>query len=105
MIFSPFSVMQGANAASPFKDFSSNDRANIPIVTPIPIANTNVAKEDQVKQIVSDPGTVLSPLSDFSASSVCNALPVTGVTAIGNDGNVPSNVLDKDLNTRWSNLG
>ena len=27
------------------------------------------------------------------------------VTASGNDGNVPSNVLDNNLNTRWSNLG
>jgi hypothetical protein len=30
---------------------------------------------------------------------------VSSVTANGNDGNVPQNVLDNDLNTRWSNLG
>jgi hypothetical protein len=32
-------------------------------------------------------------------------LPVTSLKAIGNDGNVPANVLDNNLNTRWSNLG
>jgi uncharacterized protein YxeA len=32
-------------------------------------------------------------------------LPVSGVTASGNDGNVPSNVLDNNLATRWSSLG
>jgi hypothetical protein len=32
-------------------------------------------------------------------------LPVSGVTASGNDGNVPSNVLDNNLNTRWSSFG
>ena len=32
-------------------------------------------------------------------------LAISGVTASGNDGNVPSNVVDNNLNTRWSNLG
>jgi hypothetical protein len=32
-------------------------------------------------------------------------LPIGAVTASGNDGNVPSNVLDNNLNTRWSSLG
>jgi hypothetical protein len=108
MIISPLTVTQGANAASPFKGSSNVDeRANIPIAipTPIPIETPKASNEDQVRQMVSDPGTVLSSLREFSASSVCNVLPVTGVTAIGDDGNVPSNVLDKNLNTRWSNLG
>ena len=30
---------------------------------------------------------------------------MSAVTASGNDGNIPSNVLDNNLNTRWSNLG
>jgi hypothetical protein len=29
----------------------------------------------------------------------------SSVSANGNDGNVPQNVLDNNLNTRWSNLG
>jgi hypothetical protein len=32
-------------------------------------------------------------------------LPISGVTASGNDGNVPSNVLDNNLGTRWSSNG
>jgi F5/8 type C domain len=32
-------------------------------------------------------------------------LPISGVTASGNDGNVPSNVLDNNLATRWSSNG
>jgi hypothetical protein len=32
-------------------------------------------------------------------------LPISGLTASGNDGNVPSNVLDNNLDTRWSSSG
>jgi hypothetical protein len=32
-------------------------------------------------------------------------LPIGGVTASSNDGNLPSNVIDNNLNTRWSSLG
>ena len=31
--------------------------------------------------------------------------PVSGITASGNDGNLPQNVLDNNLGTRWSSLG
>ena len=37
--------------------------------------------------------------------SNCTALAVTAVSANGNDGNVPANVLDDNLSTRWSQLG
>src|SRR5215207_1954975 len=36
---------------------------------------------------------------------VCSAPLISGVTAKGDDGNVPQNTLDSNLNTRWSNLG
>ena len=35
----------------------------------------------------------------------CKSPQISGVSAIGNDGNVPQNTLDNSLNTRWSNLG
>ena len=35
----------------------------------------------------------------------CKSPQISGVSAIGNDGNVPQNTLDNNLNTRWSNLG
>src|SRR5688572_567240 len=43
--------------------------------------------------------TVVDPAS-------CPAnLPVSSAFASGNDGNIPSNVLDNNINTRWSNTG
>jgi Concanavalin A-like lectin/glucanases superfamily/F5/8 type C domain len=44
-------------------------------------------------------------LNNAEAQTCSNNLPVTSVSAIGNDGNVPANILDNNLNTRWSNLG
>jgi Concanavalin A-like lectin/glucanases superfamily/F5/8 type C domain len=44
-------------------------------------------------------------LNNVRAQSCTDNLPISAVTASGNDGNVPSNVLDNNLNTRWSNLG
>jgi F5/8 type C domain len=35
----------------------------------------------------------------------CTTPQISSTTAIGNDGNVPQNTLDNNLNTRWSNLG
>ena len=43
--------------------------------------------------------------STVSPLATCEKLPATSATASGNDGNIPSNVIDNNLNTRWSNLG
>src|SRR5262249_17308507 len=40
-----------------------------------------------------------------SALGACASLTIAGVTASGTDGNVPSNVLDNNLSTRWSSYG
>jgi hypothetical protein len=40
-----------------------------------------------------------------STLATCDKLPVSAITASGNDGNIPSNAIDGNLNTRWSNLG
>lgn len=39
-----------------------------------------------------------------AATEECNNLPISSVKAMGNDGNVPSNTLDNNLQTRWSYL-
>jgi hypothetical protein len=44
-------------------------------------------------------------LNKANAQSCTTNLPISGVTASGNDGNVPSNVLDNNLATRWSSSG
>ena len=49
--------------------------------------------------------TELSVDGFSSTNTNCTKLPIATVTASGNDGNLPTNVLDNNLNTRWSNLG
>lgn len=45
-------------------------------------------------------------INKVNAQSCTNNLPISGVTASGNEvGNVPSNVLDNNLATRWSSFG
>jgi hypothetical protein len=105
LIFSPPVATHGANERSPVRESSVDNRANIPIVIPVPATSHQDTKEDHVKYMVDDRGTEVSSISDFSASSICNALSITGVTASGDDGNIPSNVLDNNANTRWSNNG
>jgi len=45
-----------------------------------------------------------SPFEDEGDSCTTNP-PISAVTASGNDGNVPQNVLDNNIATRWSSLG
>ena len=40
-----------------------------------------------------------------SKNTVCQNSTIAKVIAIGSDGNVPQNAVDRNLNTRWSNLG
>lgn len=48
----------------------------------------------------------IGPLAPEPLQRVCNNnLPITSVTASGDDGNVPQNVLDNNLATRWSSNG
>jgi uncharacterized protein YxeA len=49
--------------------------------------------------------TVSITVQDTGPGPCTTNLPISGVTASGNDGNVPSNVLDNNLATRWSSLG
>jgi hypothetical protein len=53
----------------------------------------------------SSTATVSITVQDTGSGSCGANLPISGVTASGNDGNVPSNVLDNNLATRWSSNG
>ena len=44
-------------------------------------------------------------INDANAQSCSVNLPVSTITASGNDGNVPQNVLDNNVGTRWSSNG
>ncbi len=52
--------------------------------------------EDQYWKIISDTGPI---------AGVTGEIKIVAVTASGNDGNVETNVIDNDPNTRWSCLG
>ena len=48
----------------------------------------------------------LAAISEMSINGrTCSVPQISAVGATGNDGNVPQNTLDKNLNTRWSNFG
>src|SRR5205823_390851 len=48
---------------------------------------------------------VFAHSSNAPTNTNCQKLPISSVTASGNDGHVAANVLDNNLNTRWSNRG
>jgi hypothetical protein len=55
---------------------------------------------------IAAPSAVTIKASGTSGTTnICQNLQVSGATAKGNDGNVPANVLDNNLSTRWSNSG
>ena len=43
--------------------------------------------------------------STTAAEDTCQRLPISNVTANGDDGNHPPNAIDNNVNTHWSNLG
>jgi F5/8 type C domain-containing protein len=50
-------------------------------------------------------GPSASFFEDANAATICANLSISTVVASGNDGNVPSNTIDNNLGTRWSNYG
>ena len=52
------------------------------------------------------PSHVYGQSDSFSSSNTCSKLPVNGITASGADPlQPPSQAIDQNVNTRWSNLG
>ncbi|MGB8084758.1 MAG: discoidin domain-containing protein, partial [Nitrososphaeraceae archaeon] len=106
MLFVPISISPSPTVGASLKSW--NDEG---YEIPIAISTTNnvnpVIDEESVEQLaISELQTrVQRPTDQVSALATCDKLPMSTVTASGNDGNVPSNVLDNNLNTRWSNLG
>ncbi|MDP9306242.1 MAG: discoidin domain-containing protein, partial [Thermoproteota archaeon] len=56
-------------------------------------------------------GVIVQPFQIYSQSDpfssvICSSIPVSGITASGDDGtNRPSLAIDKNIDTHWSNLG
>ena len=93
------------------KPSSIDNKYDIPIGIPIETGttdlsiNTKANLQNTTYSLESLPEELQLLESTVSTLATCEKLPVTSVTAIGNDGNIPSNVIDNNLNTRWSNLG
>ena len=107
MLFMPPTMGQGGNAVASLDFSSTNNRQNIPIVVPFENPDTEgypTSDTDSRSNMASQ--SAVEGAKDFiSTLATCDQLQVSSATANGNDGNIPSNVLDNILNTRWSNLG
>jgi hypothetical protein len=98
-------------AAGPRENLSNTEnshRVNIPI--PIPKEGIDNVATGSYSSVVREQDLLNEKItkhdrSDISALPSCEKLPVRSVSAIGSDGNAPSNVIDNNLNTRWSNKG
>ena len=97
LILSSLGYSNSLGAFASLKPSSIDNRYDIPIAMPI-VTGTGTTDLSSVN-------TKANLQNTTSSLATCEKLPVTSVTAIGNDGNIPSNVIDNNLNTRWSNNG
>jgi len=112
MFYLPLSLNQSATVHATLESTLIGNRYNIPLAIPFGInhgfdsANDEELINQEFDHVISD-SPIRSQESDERASifATCDKLPASSPTASGNDGNVPSNVIDNNLNTRWSNLG
>ncbi|MEP7191094.1 MAG: discoidin domain-containing protein, partial [Roseiflexaceae bacterium] len=96
-----FSPLANAAHASPMADFFGTAGPE-PTSPPPP-----TAPPTQRLPRTPTPSTGATPVPSPTPSSgaTCLAAPIRSAQANGDDGNGPANVLDNDLNTRWSNQG
>gem|GEM_PF-1817188 len=110
LILSPLGY-SNLSAFPSLKPSSIDNKYDIPIGIPIETGttdlsiNTKANLQNTTYSLESLPEELQLLESTLSTLATCEKLPVTSVTAIGNDGNIPSNVIDNNLNTRWSNNG
>jgi F5/8 type C domain len=110
LILSPLGY-SNLSAFPSLKPSSIDNKYDIPIGIPIETGttdlsiNTKANLQNTTSSLESLPEELQLLESTVSTLATCEKLPVTSVTAIGNDGNIPSNVIDNNLNTRWSNNG
>ena len=110
LILSSLGYSTNLSAFASLKPSSIDNRYDIPIGMPIVTgAGTTDLSSINTKANLQNTTYLPEELNliegNVSTLATCEKLPVTSVTAIGNDGNTPSNVIDNNLNTRWSNNG
>ena len=110
LILSSLGYSNSLSAFASLKPSSIDNRYDIPIAMPI-VTGTGTTDLSSSNTKANLQNTTYLPKElnliegNVSPLATCEKLPVTLVTAIGNDGNIPSNVIDNNLNTRWSNNG
>ncbi|MGI0001137.1 MAG: discoidin domain-containing protein, partial [Nitrososphaeraceae archaeon] len=110
LILSSLGYSTNLSAFASLKPSSIDNRYDIPIAMPI-VTGTGTTDLSSINTKANLQNTTYLPEElnliegNVSTLATCEKLPVTSVTAIGNDGNTPSNVIDNNLNTRWSNNG
>ena len=110
-MFSSLGHSTNLSAFPSLKSSSIDNMYDIPIGLPIETTSDELSRDKNI--LFENQSTYLESLSQYqqltdvplSTLATCERMDVVLVSAIGNDGNVPSNVLDNNLNTRWSNLG
>ena len=114
MIILIFSSLVYGNKLSAFpslKPSAIDNKYDIPIAIPIETNPNNLPTYPRASpQIEDHTSEILAPENHPSTDAIttlatCEKPAVSGVTANGNDGNIPSNAIDNNLNTRWSNNG
>ncbi len=114
MLFVPLSINQGKIAHASLNPSSTDNTSNIPLAIPTTNkVNPLLTMEDEQQSVNNLTDNMMSNLQiraqgsedQANALATCDSLPVSAAAASGNDGNVPSNVVDNNLGTRWSNLG
>jgi hypothetical protein len=111
LILSSFGYSTNLSAFPSLKPSSIDNKYDIPIGIPIESGTTDLSINTKANLQNTTYGSEILPEelhpveSTLSTLATCEKLPITTVTASGNDGNVPSNVVDNNLGTRWSNLG
>ncbi|MGB7635684.1 MAG: discoidin domain-containing protein, partial [Nitrososphaeraceae archaeon] len=111
LILSSLENSTSLSAFPSLKPSSIDNKYDIPIGIPIetsttdPSINSKANLQDTTHSLESSPEEQHRLESTVSPLATCEKLPATSATASGNDGNIPSNVIDNNLNTRWSNLG
>lgn len=110
LILSSLGYSANLSVFASLKPSSIDNRYDIPIGMPI-VTGTGTTDLSSINTKANLQNTTYLPEElnliegNVSTLATCEKLPVTSVTAIGNDGNTPSNVIDNNLNTRWSNNG
>src|SRR5262245_23070124 len=113
MLFVPLYANQGKIVYATSNPSLRDNTSNIPLAIPTTNKVNSLIPMEEQQEVNKLTDKMMSNLQiraqgsedQAHALATCDKVAVSAVAASGNDGNVPSNVLDNNLGTRWSNLG